>query len=319
MMDEHERDLFERTIRSMFDSLAGRTLEESLRVAGWHEALSADPRTAISVLFELAGERNANPSIDPVVTRAFSPDDLRGALVLPPFGSCDAPAVRRDDVVVVRGLGTAQLLEGEWVAVATRSDMGTELLRVPMSQLDCRPIAGMDPGLGLIEVTATLAMAPPTGDDTTDRWEGALALGQLALSHQLVGAARSMLWLARDHAVERVQFDRPIASFQAVRLRLADSLVTVEAAEASLSAAWEVGSPFAAAVAKGVAGRSARVVSRHAQQVLAGIGFTAEHPLHRFVKRTLVLDQLLGASATLTRSIGEQLVRARELPAPLAL
>jgi alkylation response protein AidB-like acyl-CoA dehydrogenase len=128
-----------------------------------------------------------------------------------------------------------------------------------------------------------------------------------------------MLRLARDYATERIQFGRPISSFQAVRHRLADSLVAVAAAEASVAAAWEVGSPFTASVAKAVAGRSARVVARHSQQVLAGMGFTAEHPLHRFVKRALTLDQTLGASGTITRGIGGELLRSGKLPAALPL
>ena len=67
-------------------------------------------------------------------------------------------------------------------------------------------------------------------------------------------------------------------------------------------------------MAKAVAGRSARTAARHCQQVLAGIGFTTEHPLQRSIKRALVLDQLLGSSNLLTKELGEQLVTTRELP-----
>ncbi|HEX6416952.1 MAG TPA: acyl-CoA dehydrogenase family protein, partial [Acidimicrobiales bacterium] len=134
-----------------------------------------------------------------------------------------------------------------------------------------------------------------------------------------VGAARAMLDLARQHALERVQFGRPIAGFQAVRHRLAETLVAVEAADAALAGAWDDGSPFAAGVAKAVAGRSARTAARHCQQVLAGIGFTTEHPLHRYVRRVLVLDRLLGDARTLTRRLGEDLLAARALPSILPL
>jgi hypothetical protein len=60
-------------------------------------------------------------------------------------------------------------------------------------------------------------------------------------------------------------------------------------------------------------------VARHAQQVLAGIGFTTEHPLHLSVRRTLVLDQLLGAGEELTRASGAGILRSGALPAGLPL
>jgi alkylation response protein AidB-like acyl-CoA dehydrogenase len=128
-----------------------------------------------------------------------------------------------------------------------------------------------------------------------------------------------MLGMARDHALERIQFGRPIASFQAVRHRLAESFVAVEAADAALAAAWDDGSALGAAVAKAVAGRSARTAARHCQQVLAGIGFTTEHPLHRYVRRVVVLDRLLGDARSLTRSLGDDLVVRGSLPSILPL
>ncbi len=61
-----------------------------------------------------------------------------------------------------------------------------------------------------------------------------------------------------------------------------------------LDAAWLDREPQTAAVAKATAGRGARVAARHCHQVLAGIGFTTEHPFHRCVRRILLLEQLLG-------------------------
>jgi alkylation response protein AidB-like acyl-CoA dehydrogenase len=145
-------------------------------------------------------------------------------------------------------------------------------------------------------------------------WEAAIALAQLAVGHELVGASRTMLELAREHALERIQFGRPIATFQAIRHRLADSLVAIEAAEGVLDAAWLDQSRQTAAMAKAVAGRGARTAARHCQQVLAGMGFTTEHPLHRYVRRVLVLDQLLGSGKTLTRELGNAVIASRTLP-----
>ncbi len=62
-----------------------------------------------------------------------------------------------------------------------------------------------------------------------------LSEARRALGWWLVGSARAMLALARQHALDRVQFGRPIASFQAVRHRLAETLVAIEGAEATLS------------------------------------------------------------------------------------
>jgi alkylation response protein AidB-like acyl-CoA dehydrogenase len=172
-----------------------------------------------------------------------------------------------------------------------------------------RPIQGIDPSLGLVEVAAAAA---PLAEER-------LAAGRRALAHELVGCSRAMLALARDHAVDRIQFGVPIASFQAVRHRLAESLVAVESAAAAAEGAWQDEQPLTAALAKAVAGRSARTVARHAQQVLAGVGFTTEHPFHHHLRRALALDALLGDTRTLTRDLGRQLLADRRAPRLLPL
>jgi alkylation response protein AidB-like acyl-CoA dehydrogenase len=165
------------------------------------------------------------------------------------------------------------------------------------------PVGGIDPTLGLGRVDGDAAL--------TDEQ---VRLGRLALSHQLLGASRRMLELARAHALEREQFGQVIARFQAIRHRLAETLVAIEVAEAVVDEAWADGSADTAGMAKALAGRGARTAARHCQQVLAGIGFTTEHELHRHVRRVVVLDELLGSSRALTIELGARLLATRELP-----
>ncbi len=155
--------------------------------------------------------------------------------------------------------------------------------------------------------TPTLAGLPirhvPQGDPVP------LAAGRRAVGGWLAGTGRAMLSLARQHAVDRIQFGRRISSFQAVRHRLAETLVAIEGAEATLNAAPHADDAdgLASLLAKAAAGQAALTAARHCQQVLGGIGFTAEHRLHHHVKRSLVLDGLLGSTRELTREAGTML------------
>lgn len=133
------------------------------------------------------------------------------------------------------------------------------------------------------------------------------AAGRLALGWWLVGAGRAMLSLARRHALDRTQFGRPVASFQAIRHRLAETLVAIEGAESTLVAAATEPDELSSLLAKAAAGHAALTAARHCQQVLGGIGFTAEHELHRHIERALVLDAMLGSSRALTREAGAAL------------
>jgi alkylation response protein AidB-like acyl-CoA dehydrogenase len=200
--------------------------------------------------------------------------------------------------------------------IVARSGSSHVAFEVEAESVPQRLIAGIDPSLGLVEIRGAIAGGRDAG--AVD-WRAAAALGQLALGHELVGASRRMLDLARQHALDRIQFGQPIAMFQAIRHRLAETLVAIEAAEAVLDAAWLEPSPQAAAMAKASAGRGARLAARHCQQVLAGIGFTTEHDLHRYVRRIFVVEQILGATQRLTHELGRHLVEHRQLPALLAL
>ena len=146
------------------------------------------------------------------------------------------------------------------------------------------------------------------GAETNRAWDGAVAAGRVALAHQLIGGARWMLDAARAHAVDREQFGRSVASFQAVRHKLAESLVAIEGAASVTNACNDDVDPLLAALAKSLAGKAARTTATNAQQVLAGIGFTTDHDFHRWLKRTLVIDTVLGSSSSIPTEIGAELL-----------
>jgi hypothetical protein len=319
-MDADERALFEGAIRRATASDDGPALDAALADLGWADALAADAATAVSVLFESQGEANATSSaLDQVLAAALGVPDLgAAAIVLPPLRTFSAPGHAGGSRVAVRGLGTVAVARAEAAVVVAATGGAHETLVVESRALQLRPVHGLDPALGLVEVSGDVEVSVTRAAGPA-HWDAAVARGQLALGHELVGAARTMLELARQHALERIQFGRPVASFQAVRHRLAEALVALEAAAGLVTAVWEEPTPPAVALAKGLAGRSARTVARHAQQVLAGIGFTAEHPLHRYIRRTIVLDQLLGAGIVLTRASGAEVLRSGALPMNLPL
>jgi hypothetical protein len=310
-IDASALELFEQSIRQVTTRHTGNALDAALANLGWADALDADPHTAISVLFPLQGAANATSSaLDQVVAVGLGLPSTTVGVVLPALGQWRAPG----EGGRVRGLGTRALPSAEH-AVVPMND-GT-VATVATSALTLRSVAGVDPAFGLVEVTAAGVDLGSTS--ASDRWGAAVELAQLALGYELVGAARTMLALARDHALDRVQFGKAIGQFQAVRHRLAETLVAIEGAEALLAATRDTPSPELAGMAKSVAGRSARTAARHCQQVLAGIGFTTEHDFHRFFRRVLLLDQLFGSTHALTEELGAHLLQTRRLPPLLPL
>jgi hypothetical protein len=341
-MDAEERALFASSLGALTAERTGAALDAGLAEVGWGDALADDPAASVSLLFEAQGAAGATSSaLDAVLRSALGVDvDAGCGVVLPPLGTTDPPGSVAGEGVTVAGLalgagsaapdaeptvpasprvdGRHGATQESCVVVAPHRD-GWSAAVIAGADLTRRPVGGLDPDLGLAEVHGDHVVAAARVDVPPEAWPAAVAAGQRALAHELVGASRRMLALARDHALERVQFGRPIAQFQAVRHRLAEAYVAIEAADAALAAAWDEGTPFAAGVAKAVAGRSARTVSRHCQQVLAGIGFTTEHDLHRYVRRVIVLDRLLGDARSLTRRLGEDLLARRSLPSILPL
>jgi hypothetical protein len=314
-MDAGELALFQQSLQQAVNGHNGAALDAALFELGWPDALAADAGAAVSALFELQGAANAASSaLSWVLAGALGHDGA--AVVLPVPGGCSAPGLRDAARVRVRGVATASLDACDTAVIVAAAGGAHVAIEVETASLTRRAVHGADPSLGLVEVTGDVAGGTELGPAN---WRAAVAVGQLALGHELVGASRRMLELAREHALARVQFGRPIAMFQAVRHRLAETLVAIEAASAVLYAAWLDHDPLTAGMAKATAGRASRVTARHCQQVLAGIGFTTEHHFHRYLRRTLVLEQLLGGTYSLTRDLGREILARGQPPAQLPL
>jgi len=140
--------------------------------------------------------------------------------------------------------------------------------------------------------------------------------GAALTSADLLGSAGRALDMAVEYAKDRVQFGRPIGSFQAVKHRCADMLVDVEGMRSTAYwAAWCIGAhdrdaSVAASTAKVWCSDASKRVMASALQVHGGIGFTWEHDLHFFLKRAQ-LDQLAFGDAVAHRTRLAALLRPR--------
>jgi len=161
-----------------------------------------------------------------------------------------------------------------------------------------------------------LDRAPALRIGSADAAAALLDRGATLSAAEMLGGARRVLDMSVQYAKDRVQFDRPIGSFQAVKHRCADMLVDVEGMQSSAYfAAWTVGADHvdahaAASVAKVWCSDASARVMAGGLQVHGGIGFTWEHDLHLFVKRAQ-LDQVRFGDATVHRERLAGILRPR--------
>ncbi len=142
-----------------------------------------------------------------------------------------------------------------------------------------------------------------------------------ALAAEACGVAERVLEMAVAFARERRQFGRPIGSFQGVSHELARAYMDVETSRSlTYWAAWTVqertpDAPAAAAAAKARAAEGAILACERAIQAHGGVGFTWEHPLHRFYKRALAAAATMETADALWSRVAGEVVGARGGPA----
>ncbi len=122
----------------------------------------------------------------------------------------------------------------------------------------------------------------------------------VGLSNEMVGGAQFVLEESVQYAKDRVQFGRPIGSFQAIKHKCADMLLEVESAKsAAYYAGWAAAEgndevPVVASLAKAYCSDAYFHAAAENIQIHGGIGFTWEHNAHLYFKRAKSSEILLG-------------------------
>ena len=130
--------------------------------------------------------------------------------------------------------------------------------------------------------------------------ERVLDLAAVGLAAEQVGGAQKCLEMAVQYAKDRVQFGRPIGSFQAIKHKCADMLLEVESAKsAAYYAGWCAAElndelPSVASLAKAYCSEAYFHAAAENIQIHGGIGFTWEHPAHLYFKRAKSSELLFG-------------------------
>ncbi|HVN50832.1 MAG TPA: acyl-CoA dehydrogenase family protein, partial [Acidimicrobiales bacterium] len=176
--------------------------------------------------------------------------------------------------------------------------------------------------LDLVRTYSTVAVPDGLAGDpiAPDALDAALEQAAVAVAAELVGVARWLVDTSVAYAKERVQFDRPIGSFQAVQHSLVDMALAHEEAAAAVAYAAmciDAGDPDrhrAVPVAKAMAGLAARKAARDGLQVHGGIGYTWEHDLHLRLRRAFADDALCGTHEWHLDRLGDLLVAGAANP-----
>lgn len=222
--------------------------------------------------------------------------------------------IRADRTYSLRGVVgvTPGVDECTAALVRARSSDGSEMLvgiDLPATGLEAKPVALVDESRSGFVLQFDDVMVSPQrilceGDDVKRAAERAHSWGCLAVAADSLGVAQHALALTLAYAGTRTQFGRPVGSFQAVKHGCTNMFVRVSSAEVLLRkaahavAAAEDNALELAWMAKSVIGESCAEVCAAAIQLHGGIGYTWEHPIHRYMKRAKLNQTLLGSSRT---------------------
>jgi alkylation response protein AidB-like acyl-CoA dehydrogenase len=195
------------------------------------------------------------------------------------------------DLVVLR----ATTDDGELLAIVDGESAGLEIRPMPM----------LDLTRSFDEVTARGLVVPAdavlaAGEAATAEVTALLRRAALGVAADSLGIAGEVLARTVDYVKTRVQFDRPIGSFQVIKHRCADMLMQVQTAELVVSDALRgLDGPDAAVVvarAKSYVTDVAAAVAADSVQLHGAIGMTWEHDAHLFLKRAVLNQTLFGDS-----------------------
>jgi len=190
------------------------------------------------------------------------------------------------------------------IIVAARTSAGVSLFAVEddAAGLTRTPLPTMDQTRkqGRIEFSGTPATLIGADGGAEPGLTKTLDLAAVALAAEQVGGAQHVLDASVEYAKTRIQFGRPIGSFQAIKHKCADMLLEVESAKsAAYYAAWAAAEdseelPVVASLAKSYCSEAYFHAAAENIQIHGGIGFTWEHPAHLYFKRAKSSELFLG-------------------------
>jgi alkylation response protein AidB-like acyl-CoA dehydrogenase len=240
--------------------------------------------------------------------RALAPSPLLGTTL----AELALLAASEPDVQTLEGLAEgssigALVLDADYVVNGDIADVVVATTDGRLSRwtrFTAEPAATMDP-------TRRLARVRPEETETIGADPGIADTAAILLAAEQIGAAERCLELTVEYAKNRVQFGRPIGSFQALKHRMADLYVAIAAAKAVVSDACDDPTPTNAATARLAASEALTAVAAEGIQLHGGIAITWEHDMHLYFKRA-------HGSAHLLASPRELLARleAEVLPQP---
>ena len=263
--------------------------------ASWAVPAAAGTVLPTVALSEEVGDDPGRPTAFAERASASAPWRLHGTKVAVPAG----PVA---DLFLV----PAETSGGLTVFLVTPKDSGVTVRRQEIVDGDAEALLELDNvSLGEDRVLGDAG----GGAEVVDRL---VAYGTVGLCALQAGVAAESLQMTAKYATGRVQFERPIATFQAVGQRLADCYIDAEAIRLTLwQAAWRLSKNVPAhneiATAKFWAADGGHRIAHAAVHIHGGVGIDVDYPLHRYFVASKRIEFSLGGATTQLRRIGAAL------------
>ena len=238
--------------------------------------------------------------------RVLVPSPLLGTTLaeLALLAAADPDADTLEGLAQGRSIG-ALVLDADYVVNGDVADVvvaATDGRLSRWTRFSAQSVATMDPTRRLARVRAE--QAEDIGADP-----GIADFAAILLAAEQIGAAERCLELTVEYTKNRVQFGRPIGSFQALKHRMADLYVAVSAARAVVSDACDDPTPTNAARARLAASEALCAVAAEGIQLHGGIAITWEHDMHLYFKRAHGSAQLFGSPREMLRQLESEVLQ----------
>lgn len=230
-------------------------------------------------------------------------------------GGGTALRVDGDGLLHASGLIVPDAAEADFFLICAEASEETQVYLVRLNQQGVHVEDGRscDPSRPVGIVSLDGAKAEQLETSSKGDWLAIIERAAVYLSFEQIGAAQRALEMARDYALQRNSFGRPIGTYQAIKHKLADAYAAIQLATShAYYGAWALSSqaeavPLAAAGARVSASRALRYAAQENIQVHGGIGYTWESDCQLFYRRARYWNLVLGDTVEWQKRIFEQL------------